>query len=98
MTATSGKPNLHKNGIFSSAITQSLIYTKSNDLHKVIFKETAFAERHQERLPHHVNVEAIQQLDISDLMRRLKEKKNLLSWCKVHPYTGTETLYRLYGP
>jgi hypothetical protein len=36
-----------------------------------------FAKKHEERLRHHVNVEAIQLLDNSELVRRLK--KNLLS-------------------
>jgi hypothetical protein len=32
-----------------------------------------FAKKHEERLLHHVNVEAIQLLDISELMRKLKK-------------------------
>jgi len=43
-----------------------------------------FAKKHEERLLHHVNVEAIQLLDNSELVRRLKKKKNLLSWCSDH--------------
>jgi hypothetical protein len=35
-----------------------------------------FAKKHEERLLHHVNVEAIQLLDNSELVRRLKRKKN----------------------
>jgi hypothetical protein len=34
-----------------------------------------FAKKHEERLFHHVNIEAIQLLDNSEL------KKSLLSWC-----------------
>jgi len=34
-----------------------------------------FAKKHDERLLHHVNVEAIQLLDNSGLVRRLKTKK-----------------------
>ena len=34
-----------------------------------------FAKKHEERLLHHVYVEAIQQLDNSELVRRLKRKK-----------------------
>jgi len=34
-----------------------------------------FAKKHEERLLHHVNVEAIQLLDNSELVRRLKRKK-----------------------
>jgi len=41
-----------------------------------------FAKKHEERLLHHVNVEAIQLLDNSELVRRLK--KTLLSWCSNH--------------
>jgi len=33
-----------------------------------------FAKKHEERLLHHVNVETIQLLDNSDLVRRLKRK------------------------
>jgi hypothetical protein len=39
-----------------------------------------FAKKHEERLLHHVNVEAIQPLDNSELMRRIK-KKNF--WAEV---------------
>jgi hypothetical protein len=35
-----------------------------------------FAKKHEERLFHHVNVQAIQLLDNSELVRRLKTKKN----------------------
>lgn len=34
-----------------------------------------FGTAHEDRLHHHVNVEAIQLLDTSDLMRRLKKTK-----------------------
>jgi len=40
-----------------------------------------FAKKHKGKLLHHVKVEAIQLLDDSELVRRLKRKKNLLSWC-----------------
>jgi hypothetical protein len=59
--------------LFATAITQSPIYPKSNDLHNVIFKMTVFA-KHKERLLYHVDVEAIQLLDNSKLVRRLKRK------------------------
>jgi hypothetical protein len=39
-----------------------------------------FAKKLEDRLLHHVNVEAIQLPDKSELVRRLK-RKNLLSWC-----------------
>ena len=32
-----------------------------------------FAKKHEDRLSHHVNVEAIQLLDKSELVRRLKK-------------------------
>ena len=35
-----------------------------------------FTKQHEERLLHHVNVEAIQLLDNSELLRRLEKKKN----------------------
>jgi hypothetical protein len=41
-----------------------------------------FAEKHKERLFHHVNVEAIQLLDKNELVQRLK--KNLLTWFSDH--------------
>jgi hypothetical protein len=40
-----------------------------------------FGKKHEEMLLHHIIVEALQLLDNSELVRRLKEKKNLLSWC-----------------
>jgi len=40
-----------------------------------------FAKKQEERLFHHVNVEAIQLLDNSELVRRFKRKRKLLSWC-----------------
>ena len=43
-----------------------------------------FAKKHEERLHHHVNVEAIQLFDNTELVRRLnkgEKKKNLLSCC-----------------
>jgi len=50
-----------------------------------------FAKKHEERLLHHVIVEAIQLLDNSGLVRRLKRKKErkkkLLSWCKAQQST-----------
>ena len=43
-----------------------------------------FTKKHEERLLHHVSIEAIQLLDNSELVRRPKKKKNLLSWCSDH--------------
>jgi hypothetical protein len=60
-------------------------YIRNTDLHrdlqmgKVTNEIGKFAKKHEERLLHHVQVEAIQLLDKSELVRRLK--KNLLSWC-----------------
>ena len=69
-------------------------YIRNTDLHRDLELEMAtnkiekFAKKHEERLLHHVNVEAIQLLDNTELVRRLKrkerKKKNLLSWCSDH--------------
>jgi len=56
-------------------------YIGNADLHRdlqmeMVTNETGkFAKKHEERLLHHVNVEAIQLLDDSELVRRLKKKK-----------------------
>lgn len=56
-------------------------YIRNEDLHrdlKVDFVSTVikkFAEAHEHRLHHHVNVEAIQLLDNTNIVRRLKRKK-----------------------
>jgi len=42
-----------------------------------------FAKKPEERLLHHVKFEAIQLLEKSELVQRLKKKK-LLSWCSDH--------------
>jgi hypothetical protein len=42
---------------------------------EMVTNETGnFAKKHEERILHHVNVEAIQLLDNSELVRRLKKK------------------------
>ena len=57
-------------------------YIRNADLHRDLQMEMAtndpgnFAKKHEERILHHVNVEAIQLLDNSELVRRLKRKKN----------------------
>jgi len=62
-------------------------YIRNADLHRdlqmeMVTNETGkFVKNYEERL-HHGNVEAIQLLDTSKIMRRLK--KNLLSWCSEH--------------
>jgi hypothetical protein len=57
--------------LFASAISQSPIYPKSNDLHNVISKVTVLGKKHKERLLHHVDVEANQLLN-NETVRRLK--------------------------
>ena len=42
-----------------------------------------FAKKHEERLLHHVNIEAIQLLDNGELERRLKRKKKKTFWAGV---------------
>ena len=55
-------------------------YIRNADLHrdiqmeKVTNKIGKFAKKHEERILHHVNIEAIQLLDNSGLVRRLKKK------------------------
>jgi len=44
-------------------------------MEKVTKEIGKFAKKHEERLLHHVNVEAIQLLDSSELVRRLKRRK-----------------------
>jgi len=60
-------------------------YMRNADLHRDLQMEMVtneigkFAKKHEERLLHHVNVEANQLLDKSELVRKLKKKKTLLS-------------------
>ena len=55
-------------------------YIRNADFHRdlqmeMVTNETGnFAKKHEERILHHVNVEAIQLLDNSELVRRLKKK------------------------
>jgi len=64
-------------------IVDALLYIKNGDLHmdlqmEIVTNESGkFAKTHEERLLHHVNVEAIQPLDNSELMRKLKRNKTL---------------------
>jgi hypothetical protein len=59
-------------------------YIRKNDLHRdllvnfVSSEIQRFAQKLEERLRHHVNIEAIQLLDNVDIVRRL-QRKNLLS-------------------
>ena len=56
-------------------------YIRNADLHRDLQMEMVtneigkFARKHEERLLHQVNVEAIQPLDNSERVRRLKRKK-----------------------
>jgi len=56
-------------------------YARNADLHRDLKMETVmaeirrFARKHEERLLHHEDVEAIQLLDNSELLRRLKTTK-----------------------
>jgi len=56
-------------------------YIRNDDLHRDLQMEMVtneigkFSKKHEERLLHHVNVEAIQLLGNSELVRRLKIKK-----------------------
>ena len=57
-------------------------YIRNADVHRDLQMEMVtneignFTKQHEERLLHHVNVEAIQLLDNSELLRRLEKKKN----------------------
>ena len=60
----------------------ALWHIRKADLHRdlqmqmVINENGKFAKKHEERLFHHVNTEAIQPLDNSELVGRLKKKKS----------------------
>ena len=64
-------------------------YVRNADVHRDLQMEMVtseigkFAKNHEERPLHYVNVEAIQLLDSSELVRRLK-RKTPLSWCSDH--------------
>ena len=63
------------------AIFNAPWYVRNVDLHRDLKMEMVtaeikrFARKHEERLHHHDNVEAIQLLDKSELLRRLKRTK-----------------------
>jgi hypothetical protein len=63
------------------AIVNALWYVRNADLHRDLKMEMVtaeiqrFARKHEERLHHHDNVEAIQLLDNTELLRRLKRTK-----------------------
>ena len=52
-----------------------LLYSHDLRMEVVTNESGKFAKKHEERLLHHVKVEAIQLLDNSELVRRLKKKK-----------------------
>jgi hypothetical protein len=58
-------------------------YIRNNDLHKDLLVDFVsseiqrFAQKHEERLHRHVNIEAIQLLDNVDIVRRLQRKNPL---------------------
>jgi len=54
--------------------TQNLMVIMVTETEMVTNGTGKFARKHEERLLHHVNVEAIQPLDTSELVRRLKKK------------------------
>ena len=61
-------------------IVEAPWHIRNPDLHRDLQMEMVtneigkFAEKHEERILHHVNFEAIQLLDNSELLRRLKRK------------------------
>jgi hypothetical protein len=63
------------------AIVNAPRYVRNVDLHRDLKMEMVtaeikrFARKHEERLHHHDNVEAIQLLDNTELLRRLKRTK-----------------------
>jgi len=70
-------------------------YLRNADLHRdlrmdmVTAEIKRFARKHEERLRHHNNVEAIQLLDNSELMCRLKRIKTLRTSLKIpNPLAG----------
>jgi hypothetical protein len=56
-------------------------YIRNNDLHRDLLLDfvsseiQTFAQKHEEHLHHHVNIEAIQLLDNMDIVHRLQRKK-----------------------
>jgi hypothetical protein len=60
-------------------------YIRNNDLHRDLEVDAVsseiqrFTQKHEKRLHHHENFEAIQLLDNMGIMRRLQRKKNPLS-------------------
>jgi hypothetical protein len=71
---------LFQNKVFRN-IVDAPWYIRNAELHRDLQIEMVtneigkFAKKHEEKLLHHVKVEAIQLLDNSELVRRLKIKK-----------------------
>jgi len=69
-------------------------YIRNSDFHTDLQMETVrneigkFVKKHEGRLLHHVNVGAIQLLDNSEIVRRIKRRRrrkiNPLTWCSDH--------------
>jgi hypothetical protein len=58
-------------------------HIRNNDLHRDLLVDfvtseiQSFVQKHEKRLHHHENIEAIQLLDNMDIVRRLQTKKTL---------------------
>jgi len=71
-------------------------YIRNNDLHKglqvndVTSEIQRFAQKHEGRLHHHENVEAIQFLDNVGIVRRLQRKKTF--WASLSDSVKAETV------
>ena len=71
-------------------------YIRNSDLHRdlevdiVSSKIQRFAQKHEERLHHHENVEAIQFLDGRGTVRRLQRKKTF--WARLSDSIKAETV------
>ncbi len=68
---------LYQNKVFRN-IVHAHWYIRNSDIHRDLKVEDVateikkFVRTHEKRLHHHVNVEAIQLLDTTDISRRLK--------------------------
>jgi len=78
-----------QNQILKNIVDESW-YIRNTELHRELQIEMVtdeagkFGKKHEERLLHCVNVEAIQLLDNSELVRRGLKEQNHLSWCSDH--------------
>lgn len=79
------KSNINKIQTFQNKVLRNIVgapwYARNSDIHrdlgiKTVLEEIKnFAQKHETRLHEHVNVEAIQLLDNTELVRRLKRIK-----------------------